>query len=141
MASEQDEGNWAKVIESRQGKFVTASIVRPTINRFIWLGILPPPQSGSFVVKHKPLLQTKQTEVATVASTMADALTKIGAKVDVKEFVRVFIPVLPVTAVEEMPEPVMQPADQFGNQDGQDEPISVNAAFFTDVRHGEYAYP
>lgn len=162
LASEQDEANWAKVVESRQGKVVTSSIIRPVVNRLIWLGILPPPKSGTFLVKHKPLLQSKQTEVATVASTMADALTKIKAKVDVKEFVRLFIPDLPITAVEEAPEPVAQLPNQFGNQPG-DQPgnqpgdqgsqgnqgnqkgdgIAVNAAFFTDVMSDSdgYSYP
>lgn len=140
LASDQDEANWAKVIESRQSKFVSSSVIRPVVNRLIWLGILPAPVSGAFLVRHRPLLQSRQTEVATVASTMADALQKIGAKVDVKEFVRVFIPVLPITAVEELPDPVPQPDDQFGNQD---EKIATNAYFFADVLNGEgvYAYP
>lgn len=146
LASEQDEANWAKVVESRQGKFVTASIIRPLINRLIWLGILPLPRSGSFVVKHKPLLQSKQTELATVATTMADALQKIGAKVKVKEFVKVFIPVLPIAAVEDMPEPVTQLPNPAGGQENgdaaeQEKPIAVNAAFFTTYRDGAYAYP
>lgn len=143
LASSQDEENWAKVVEYRQGKFITPAIIRPVVSRLIWLGILPLPRNGAFVVRHQPLLQTKQTEVAVVASTMADALQKIGAKVKVKEFVRVFIPVLPITAVEDAPEPVVPTPGQFGEdkQDGEDEPIAVNAAFFTDVIHGEYAYP
>lgn len=42
--------SWAQYIASRQKTGVELSIVRPTIDRFIWLGILPEPSSGSYQI-------------------------------------------------------------------------------------------
>ena len=50
LASDQDEKAWAKKIMSRQINFAETIILRPLISRLIYVGILPPPESGSYTV-------------------------------------------------------------------------------------------
>ena len=138
QASSQDEANWAKVVESRQSKFITSQIIRPTINRLIWLGVLPVPTSGSMSIRHKSLLQITDSERAKIANEFSTALTKIKAKVNVKEFTKVFIPMLSSDFVEDAPLPP-PPQKQLPVVEQPTGGIAINAAFFTDV--GVNAYP
>lgn len=105
LASSQDEGNWAKQIETRQSAYAGPLIVRPLLNRLIYAGILPMPTSGHFAIRWPALVETDRMRDATIATTIADALTKIGANVDAKEFAKALLPDVPDEAIKE-PEPV-----------------------------------
>lgn len=117
LASSQDEQNWANIIGTRQANHAGPMILRPLINRLIWCGVLPRPSSGSFCVKWPPLVESKREENAAVADTVAKALRILSIDVDPKEFVRIFVPELPTTAVERKPPP--QPLVLPGQNNGQ----------------------
>lgn len=105
LASSQDEGNWAKQIETRQQAYVEPQIIRPLINRLIYAGILPMPTTENFVVEWKPLVDSDRARDAGIAATVADALTKIGAEIDPILFAETYFPDLPKAAVKKPPKP------------------------------------
>lgn len=107
LASAQDDDNWIDVIEARQQKHVTPVIIEPVVNRLIWLGALPQPTSGAYAVWWPSLRQKNPEQQAKIADMNANALQKVGAKVNPKIFVETYLPDLPVEAVEEAPPPVV----------------------------------
>lgn len=112
LSSTQDDDNWIDVIEARQTQHVTPVIIEPTVNRLMWLGVLPAPSSGAYTVWWPSLRQKNPTQQAQIADTTATALQKIGAKVDPQVFVQTYLPDLPSDAVSEKPAsaPVTAPA-------------------------------
>jgi hypothetical protein len=131
LASGQDDDNWTDVIEARQQQHVTPAIIRPTVNRLLWLGVLPQPASGEFVVWWPSQRQKSQKEMAEIADRAASALQKVRAKVAPRLFAETYLPDLPADAVdEEAEEPAPSPllmgggpgagAGQGEAQDGQD---------------------
>lgn len=99
LASSQDEDNWAKQIETRQRLHAEAMIVRPFIQRLIWAGVLPKPDTGAVTVAWQKLRKEDKQRAAGVADTVAAALQKAKITVDPVEFVRVYLPDLNETAV------------------------------------------
>ncbi len=82
LASDQDEKAWSKKVMSRQNNFAETIILRPLISRLIFVGILPPPSSGSYTV-HWPsqLILTEleeadklQKEMSALASAVSPDL-------------------------------------------------------------------
>jgi hypothetical protein len=131
LASGQDDDNWTDVIEARQQQHVTPAIIRPTVNRLLWLGVLPQPASGEFGVWWPSQRQKSQKEMAEIADRAASALQKVRAKVAPRLFAETYLPDLPADAVdEEAEEPAPSPllmgggpgagAGQGEAQDGQD---------------------
>ena len=119
LASEQDEGNFAKVIESRRANYCDPFMVRPLVNRLVWAGALPAPAGGKYETIWQPLIAAGPVETMDVADKAATALQKIGAKVDPKAFIAQFIPDLPEDAVEEKPDPVIAaPVGPGGDSQG-----------------------
>ena len=76
LASGQDAVNWAKYIMTRQSNVAEPGILRPFVNRMIYVGILPIPSNGSFDVKWPNLLTMTEQEEAEVANKRATALQK-----------------------------------------------------------------
>jgi len=112
LSSTQDDDNWIDVIEARQVQHVTPAIIEPVVNRLLWLGVLPPPASGTYTVWWPSLRQKNPEQQAKIADTNASALQKVGAKVDSRIFVETYLPDLPADAVSDAPEPapVIAPA-------------------------------
>lgn len=102
LASSQDEDNWSKQIETRQRLHAEAMIVRPLIQRLIWAGVLPRPETGAVTVMWQKLRKEDRQRAAAVADTVAAALQKAKITVDPVEFVRVYLPELSETAVTEV---------------------------------------
>jgi hypothetical protein len=99
LSSTQDDENWVDFIAARQVQHAEPVILRPTINRLVWAGVLPPPASGRYVVRWPALRETKQTEQAQTADAAASALQKMQIEVEPAAFVRAFLPVLSETDV------------------------------------------
>lgn len=79
LASSMDEVNWAKVIMARQVNFAEAVILRPFINRCIFTGLLPPPESGDYQVVWPAQLQLTELEEADrLSKQMAALSTAVG---------------------------------------------------------------
>ena len=79
LASSMDEISWAKVIEARQVNFAEAVILRPLISRFIYSGLLPPPESGGYVVEWPSQLRLTDLEKADkLSKEMAAMSTAVG---------------------------------------------------------------
>ena len=157
LASSQDERNWATKIETRQVNHVEPNIIRPLLSRLIYAGVLPAPASGDVFVKWPNLLESDRSAEAQTAKTAAEALNAAKAKVDPKVFVETYLPELPVSAIEEAPEPppqLVQPQpgqqpdddqgrdDQTGDEEAPEE-VAANAAPFWQFTNGRwwYAYP
>lgn len=104
LASSQDESNWTKVIETRQRTFVAPYIIRPTIGRLIYAGVLPKPKSGNFVVKWENLQESDREREATVAEKVAGVISTLGWEIEPEAFLETYLPELPPDAVT-VPEP------------------------------------
>lgn len=103
LSSAQDDDNWIDIVEARQQQHVTPVIIEPTVNRLMWLGVMPPPTSGAYTIWWPSLRQSNPEQQAQIADTTATALQKIGAKVDPQVFVQTYLPDLPSEAVSEAP--------------------------------------
>lgn len=121
-SSSKDERRWAKNIEQRQQTFVWPVILRPLINRLIWCGALPPPQSGDFCVKWGNLLDADRKLEAETANAAADALNKVGADIEPAEFTRVYLPELPTDKIgrKPPPPPMIDPNNPLPQEGGTD---------------------
>lgn len=131
LASTQDDDNWIDIIEARQTQHVTPAIIQPTINRLIWLGILPPPQSETYTVWWPSLRQKSPKDIAEIASVSADALQKVSADVDPAVFAQTYLPDLPVEAVlgkKAAPAPVLPGQAADPNADPDADPTQDDAA-------------
>lgn len=100
LASTQDEVNLANVISTRQNNYAGPMLLRPLINRLIWAGILPMPNSGEFCFQWKPLFETKRLEGAQVADAAASAMQKAGVEIDPVEFATVYLPEVDASKVK-----------------------------------------
>ena len=79
LASDQDEKNFSQMIMSRQVNFAEAIILRPLINRLIYVGLLPVPTSGSYeVVWPSQLLLTDLEKAQKISTEMSAMATAVG---------------------------------------------------------------
>lgn len=74
LASSQDEANWAARMAERQGSYAEPVIVRPLVNRLVYTGVLPRPESGAYSLTWRPLFELNELERAQVAETYASAI-------------------------------------------------------------------
>lgn len=109
LASIQDESNWTKVIETRQRTQVAPYIIRPTVSRLIYAGVLPAPMSGNFVVQWPNLQESDREREATVAEKVANILSVLGWEVEPDVFLETYLPELPADAVSVPPSPEPPP--------------------------------
>jgi hypothetical protein len=157
LASGQDDDNWTDVVEARQQQHVTPAIIRPVVNRLLWLGVLPQPSSSAYSVWWPSQRQKSPKEMAEIADRAAAALQKVKAKVKPQLFAQTYLPDLPADAVEEEAEepppsplfapgqPPNQPPDgedpeQESAQPGKEGTPATNAGRFRDARWPRY-YP
>lgn len=85
-AAEWDMKQWYGQVESRRVSFAEPEILRPTIDRLIWLGALPTPPNGYNVGElgddgqyHWPsLFELSAEEEAQVANTLAQAVRALS---------------------------------------------------------------
>lgn len=135
LSSKQDERNWTTQIETRQTNYVAPHIIKPLLNRLIYAGVLPAPESGSIFVQWPNLLESDRYNEAQTAKTAAEALSLARAQVDPKIFVETYLPDLPVSAVVEM-----QPQREHAEEK---EVMAANAAPFWELEdgHWHFVYP
>lgn len=103
LASGQDDDNWTDVIEARQQQHVGPAIIRPVVNRLLWLGVLPQPASGQYSVWWPSQRQKSPKEQAEIANLAASALQTAKATVKPRVFAQTYLPELPADAVDEEP--------------------------------------
>lgn len=75
LASSQDAKAWNRRVKKRQKRHVTPRIIRPFVNRLIYLGVLPVPEKG-YQVEWPELASLSELESAEVASQIAEAMGK-----------------------------------------------------------------
>ncbi len=73
LASSQDDGNWAGRIEERQLHYAEPVILRPLVDRLIFLGALPEPQNGEYQVNWQSLSDPGERERAETAEIVGRA--------------------------------------------------------------------
>lgn len=135
LASAQDDDNWTDVVEARQQQHVTPAIIRPVVNRLLWLGVLPAPASGDYTVWWPSQREKSPKEQAEIADRAASALQKVKAKVKPQLFAQTYLPDLPAAAVEEEPQepppnPLLPSGADVGDQpaaDAEDPEQNANA--------------
>jgi hypothetical protein len=74
LASTQDKANWEDRVDERRTNFAEPMILRPTIDRFIDLGILPEPKDGSYSVSWPDISALTLEQKSEVAERFAKAL-------------------------------------------------------------------
>lgn len=126
LASSQDDDNWIDIIEARQQQHAGPAIIQPTVNRLLWLGVLPPPVAGAYSVWWPSLRQRSPTQQAEIADRAASALLKVKASTNPRKFAQTYLPDLPEDAVGEEPKqpaPTVLPAamGKTGEVDSMDE--------------------
>lgn len=75
LASSLDERNWNSRIKERQGKFAETKMIRPMVDKFIQLGVLP---EVKYNIKWPDLNTMSMREVADVAARMGQAIRNIS---------------------------------------------------------------
>lgn len=133
LASGQDDDNWTDVIEARQQQHVTPAIIRPVVNRLLWLGVLPQPASGQYSVWWPSQRQKSQKDQAEIAARAATALQTVKAKVKPRVFAQTYLPDLPADAVEEeaqepAPNPLLMGGEAGGGTGQGQAPDAPDAA-------------
>lgn len=76
LASRLDEKNWTRMIDTRRHEYCEPVILRPTVDTFIELGILPVPAGGQYKVEWLPLEGPADKDQAIVSRVKAEALVK-----------------------------------------------------------------
>ncbi len=128
LASGQDEVNWAKQIAERQANHVNPLIKR-TLNRLIYAGVLPAPTSGRMTVKWESLIELSDDELGKLGEQAARMFATIGADVAAREFAAAFVPRLNPQAVNEVqpPEALPEgPTDTETPEEEQDGELAAN---------------
>lgn len=74
LASNQDERSWLNYLEERRLNVSERLILRPTIDRFIELGILPKPQGGEYTVEWPPLIVKSELEQVEISLKKAQTV-------------------------------------------------------------------
>lgn len=146
LASGQDDDNWTDVIEARQQQHVTPAIIRPLVNRLLWLGALPQPTSGQYSVWWPSQRQKSLKDQAEIADRNAAALQKVRAKVKPRLFAQTYLPDLPAEAVEEEAEeppvnPLLMAGGDGGEQAQGEAPFAQGAAPGDQGEDGEGGEP
>ena len=75
LSSSQDKEEWITYIESRRGDLVEARILRPVIDRFIELKILPPAKD-EYSIQWEELFSISDKEKTEIGKNRAEALSK-----------------------------------------------------------------
>lgn len=76
LASDQDQGTWNGRLDRRRRRYLTPHVVRPTVQRFIDLGVLPAPADGKFTVSWPDLDAPSDLDKAELAAKMTEAIAK-----------------------------------------------------------------
>lgn len=142
LASGQDDDNWTDVVEARQQQHVTPAIIRPVVNRLLWLGVLPQPASGQYSVWWPSQRQKSQKDAAEIADRAASALQKVRAKVKPRLFAQTYLPDLPADAVDEeaqeqAPNPLLLGSGQNDPRAGQEDAQNAPDAGEVTTKDGE----
>lgn len=81
LASSQDQSNWYGTINERQENHAEPKILRPLIDKFIGMGVLPAPASGQYTVVWPTLFEESDKDKAEASlkrAQAAAALTPVG---------------------------------------------------------------
>lgn len=75
LASTQDEDNWLSRVKERRTKHNEPNQLRPLLDLFIEIGMLPKPKDGKYVVKWPDLITTSEKDQADIAVKIAQAIS------------------------------------------------------------------
>lgn len=87
LASEQDITAWYSLVQARREEFAEPSIIRPFVDKMIELGVLPPPDTGEYVVTWQDLFAASDKEQAEVGRIRATSLKEYAQSPLAAEFV------------------------------------------------------
>ena len=74
LASTQDETQWLGRVKERRERYAEPMILRPLVDRFIEIGVLPAPLGGEYQVIFPDLLNIGEKDKAEIASKKSTAL-------------------------------------------------------------------
>lgn len=91
LASSQDDDNWIAYIDSRRRNHVEPVILKRTISRLVYAGVIARPTKG-IIVKWPELRKINRLELAELGNKAADALVKLGLAPDLADFLVAYLP-------------------------------------------------
>jgi hypothetical protein len=74
LSSNQDEKNWAKVIQARQSEHCEPVLLRPFVDKLITVGILPKPANEEYTAEWPDLLAPGDKDKADIGEVRSKAL-------------------------------------------------------------------
>lgn len=74
LASSQDDSAWNDRLNERRRSYITPRIIVPTVDRLIWMGVLPEPEE--YFVGWPDLTSQSASEKATIAVARVGAMTQ-----------------------------------------------------------------
>lgn len=74
LASSQDRSNWFETVDARRVREPEKRMIRPTIDRFVDIGMLPNPENGEYDVAWADLASSSEKEVVEIAELISKAL-------------------------------------------------------------------
>lgn len=86
LASTQDRATWYGRIETRRHRLAEPGIIRPIIDRLKEIGIIKPPQGGTYTIEWPNLFELNELEEAEVMNERAQALSRAAPQGDTQAF-------------------------------------------------------
>lgn len=87
LASSQDTKAWNEFLDNRRKTFCEHDILRPTIDRFIEIGILPEPKGGTYLIEWPDLDVRTDKDIADVGKVRTEALRSYASTPDAQMIV------------------------------------------------------
>jgi len=130
LASSTDERNWLSRVKERQEKFAEPLILRPVIDTFIKMDLLP---DVEYKVKWPDLMALSESEQAEVADKIANAIKKVSEQpivvVHASEFREKWLGLTSDKSLDREPNtPLPTPVIEEEDDENENEPIP-NVAF------------
>ena len=143
LASGQDEENWAARVLERQLDHCEPIILRQSIDRFIDIGVLPKPSTGSYTVKWQSISGENRLQSAQIALSKSQAIAAYTRSVGADRLVPIevylgeilgldestvnkvleIIANMPKKEIPEKEVPVGTPGNGNGHSSGKNTPI------------------
>lgn len=87
LASSQDEKNWNSRIDERRVDHIELTVLRPFVDKMIWSGVIPEPDSGEFSIIWPDISVPDEKDRAEMNNKRSDTLSKYASVPDAQMIV------------------------------------------------------
>lgn len=98
LASTQDRMNWNDRVQERRDEYAEPYVLRPLIDRFIQLGVLPTPRKEGYTVRWPMMQVLDDLQKVEVVARLTDANTKLPGIIEADELRDRFLGLPPLKA-------------------------------------------